>query len=378
MAHEIKTLDVVGLRGEQAWHGLGVVVEDDLTAQEAAQRFGLTWPVDQFPLSAVGPMAANTLEDAKRLYLAGNFAAACEGFQAFVDRLTPVKTHVANIRTEDCDGQNVTELLGVVGADYQVCQNQELAEFTDALAQTGKVVIESCGSLRNGKRVWFLARGEAFEVGGIDKVFPYILVSNGHDGSQAIRVTPTTVRVVCSNTLHLVIPREGSERHESAAISIRHSGQISDKLNEAKRALSYYGNTLAENVELFEKMQARKMEAEQGMQLFAESYSKFWEVATADDLSSSHEKIRHIAQNRAKRMEKASQAFMARYRDEQSKVATGGSAWAYFNAMTGFVQHDKTAAGKDDTARVSRRIESNLFGINSTRTQEVFSAALVG
>jgi|GEM_PF-6370454 len=194
MSHEIETLDTVGLRGEQAWHNLGVVIQDDLTAVQAAERFELTWPVDQDKLAAISRQASDALELAKRLYSEGRDSAALEGFKAFVDLLSPVTTHVANMRRGTHEGLDVNELLGIVGADYKVCQNQELAEFTDALAQTGKVVIESCGSIRNGKRVWFLARGDAFNVGGIDKVFPYILVSNGHDGTQAIRVTPTTVR----------------------------------------------------------------------------------------------------------------------------------------------------------------------------------------
>ena len=53
------------------------------------------------------------------------------------------------------------------------------------------------------------------------------------------------------------------------------------------------------------------------------------------------------------------------------------TAWGYLNAMTGFVQHDKGARGVDDADRVARRQESNLFGINSQRTQDVLGLALM-
>lgn len=298
-------------------------------------------------------------------------------FADYTDKLLDVDSHVANIRTADQDGQSIENLLGVVGADYSVCQNRELAEFTDALAQTGKVTIESCGSIRGGKRVWFLAKGESFKIGGVDEVFPYVLVSNGHDGTQAIRVTPTTVRVVCSNTLHMVIPQADiCERPDTAAISIRHSGKIADKLEQARRALEYYGSTLSRNRDLFEALQDRRMDQEQGLKMFADTYAAFWTVATPDELGSEDEKTKRLAENRMSRMQKASAAFLQRYTDEQEKLNQGDTAWAWFNAMTGYVQHDATAHGKDDSARVSRRIESNLFGVNARRTHEVLAATL--
>jgi phage/plasmid-like protein (TIGR03299 family) len=379
MSHEIETMDVVGLRGQQAWHRLGVVIQDNLTALEAAERFGLTWKVDGYPLFAESPKAAAALETLADVIQSGasggTILHALHEFQAL--RLE-VETHKANVRTSDNDGNPVNELLGVVGADYQVCQNRELAEFTDALAQSGKVTIESCGSIRNGKRVWFLAKGDAFTIGGTDEVLPYVLVSNGHDGGQSIRVTPTTVRVVCSNTLHMVIPNAEDmlTRPDSAAISIRHSGKISDKLQQAKRALAYYGDTLRRNRELFDMLQAKQFDQQQNLQLFADSYASFWEVATPDELSSADSKIRRIAENRMERMRKASDAFIQRYENEKRLTGLQDSAWLALNAMTGYIQHDKVARGSDDTDRVSRRMESNLFGINASRTNDVLAHCL--
>lgn len=347
MSHEIETLDTVGLKGQQAWHGLGVVIDDDLTAAQAAERFGLTWHVNQWRLTATGPNG-ETIE---------------------------VPSHVANVRPGTV--ADPFALLGIVGADYQVCQNRELAEFTDALAQTGTVVIESCGSIRNGKRVWFLARGEAFNVGGsADKVYPYVLVSNGHDGTQAIRVTPTTVRVVCSNTLHMVIPSaEGiGSRPDEAAITIRHSGKIADKLEQARRALAYYGNTLQRNRDLYDAMQAKRIDQETALKLFADTYAAFWEVATPEELADPA--TRRTAESRVERMRKASDAFMQRWCDEQTATGIGSTVWSAFNGVTGFVQHDKGARGKDDADRIARRTESNLFGVNAARTREVFASAL--
>lgn len=348
MGHEIEKLDKVGIVGDRGWHNLGRIIRPGYSAVEAGEELLMFEPIFGRPL----------------------FWKAEDG------SFWPVDSHVANV--QNVAGQSAHNLLGIVGADYSVCQNRELAEFTDALAQTGQVQIETCGTIRNGKRVWFLAKGESFNIGDRDEVHSYVLVSNAHDGTQAIRVTPTTVRVVCSNTLHMVVPRgdDMTDRPETAAISIRHCGKISDKLEQARQALAYYGDTMRRNRELFEAMQAKKMDQEGALKLFADTYAAFWEVATPEELSSTDAKIKATADNRMNRMQKASQAFLDRLAAENEKLGLGDTVWAAFNAMTGFVQHDKIARGTDDTDRVERRMESNLFGINATRTHEVLAHSL--
>jgi phage/plasmid-like protein (TIGR03299 family) len=373
MGHGIESSrDVVGLLHKQAWHNLGIVIHEELTAVEAAERFGMTKPVEQEPLTIIGAEARVSLEAAKRAAADGNAEAAVVHFLAFQAAIVPVETHVANVRHSD-DG---LDIHGIVGTGYQVCQNCELAEFTDALAQTGKVVIESCGSIMGGKRVWFLAKSESFEVGGTDTVHAYVLVCNSHDGSQSIKVVPTSIRVVCKNTYNLVVPEADGTRPESAAISIRHSGKISDKLEQARQALKYYGSIVYKNREMFEALAAKKVSRDQGIELFAGAYASEWTVATQEELDSDDLKVARTATNRFNRMKDAKKLFLKRYDEEVAKVGGEDSLWAYANAATGYIQHDVVARGTDDTVRVERRQHSNLFGLNSQRTHNVFAEAL--
>jgi hypothetical protein len=157
---------------------------------------------------------------------------------------------------------------------------------------------------------------------------------------------------------------------------IRHSGKIADKLEQAKRSLAHYGETLKRNRELFEALQAKKIEQADALKLFADVYAANWEVATPEELASPDIKVAKIAENRYERMRKASEAFLGRYRAESAALNLGDSAWAYFNALTGFIQHDKITRGADDQARVASRIESNLFGLNASRTHEALAATL--
>jgi hypothetical protein len=149
---------------------------------------------------------------------------------------------VANYRAD------VDHCLGIVGEGYVPIQNTELADFCEALAEEGDVVrCETAGSIRNGERVWFLLKGESFSVRKKDEVRPYICVSNGHDGWTALRCTPTTVRVVCSNTLHMVIPGKENEaglRVKEATFAASHTKLIKNRIEEAKLALQLYGRAL--------------------------------------------------------------------------------------------------------------------------------------
>lgn len=372
MAHGIETGDVVGLLNKQAWHNLGIVITDELTAVEAAERFGMVQPIEQDGLAVIGAEARAALARAKQAAAAGNAESAVIHFLHFQSELLPVETHVANVkRTADA-----SDILGIVGNSYAVCQNRELAEFTDAMAQTGKVVIESCGSIMGGKRVWFLARSDAFTIGSKDTVVPYVLVCNSHDGTQSIKVVPTSIRVVCKNTYNFVVPEVDGIRPDTAAISIRHSGKISDKLQQARKALEYYGSIVQRNQDMFEALAEKQVSRNQGIELFAGAYASEWAVATQEELDSDDARIARTATNRFVRMQKAKALFLQRYDDEVVEVGGRDSLWAYANAATGYIQHDVVARGGDDTKRVEQRQHSNLFGLNSERTNNVFAEAL--
>ena len=195
---------------EKPWHGLGTIVAEAPDSKEALGLAGLDWQVIQ-----------------KKIYTS--------------DR-KPVQGYLANVR--DTDGQ----LLGVVSDRYRVVQNEDAFAFTDALLGEG-VRYETAGSLQSGRRVWMLAKlpNEYIILG--EQISPYLVFSNTHDGSGAIKVAMTPVRVVCSNTLNLAL--HTTKRCWSA----KHTTNIAEKLDEARETLlfaeSYMSALGAEFEELF-------------------------------------------------------------------------------------------------------------------------------
>jgi phage/plasmid-like protein (TIGR03299 family) len=174
------------------WHGLGVKVEESPTSKDALTLSGLNWNVVQ-----------------KSIFTNDN-------------ELIP--NYKVNIRETD------NKILGVVTDRYKIVQNHEAFAFTDSLLGEG-VTYETAGSLQDGKKIWMLAKlPESYKILG-DNVSPYLLFSNSHDGSGAIKVAMTPIRVVCQNTLNLAI-------HDAKRIwTTNHTGDITLKLKEAMKTL---------------------------------------------------------------------------------------------------------------------------------------------
>lgn len=78
----------------------------------------------------------------------------------------------------------------------------------------------------------------------------YLLLSNVHDGSGAVSVRITPIRVVCQNTLNLAMEKG------SSAISIRHTRNLSRNLTEAqaKELHILIDRVFDEATELFQAM----------------------------------------------------------------------------------------------------------------------------
>lgn len=192
MAHNIESMFYTR---EKPWHGLGTMVQEAPTSSEALRLAGLDWTVDGRPI-----------------YTA-------EGEQ--------IDNYKVNVRSSD------NAVLGVVTDRYTICQNSNAFEFTDELIG-GDVRYETAGSLRGGRRIWLLAKMPNTTVAG-DDVEPYLCFTNTHDGTGAVRVCMTPVRVVCNNTLNIALSCA------KRSWSVTHVGDIQEKITEAKIALELAG-----------------------------------------------------------------------------------------------------------------------------------------
>jgi len=270
-----------------------------------------------------------------------------------------VPNHALQLR-EDID-----KVMSVTSSSYRPVQNNEMAEFCELLCEDNQVKVESAGSIRNGEKVWFLLKGDEFAVGKKDDaIFPYILVSNGHDGSTSFRVTPTTVRVVCSNTLHMVIG-EGN-RMTNSAISIRHTQQVKSRVAQARHALKHYQETTVANKKIMQELHSKPVTRENMEEFFLECYTHDFEPIAADPKNAKEEKNRQKAKD-------TFQVVQARF-EEEKKIA-GDTYWNAFNAYSWTMQHGLKIRTRNGISVSDKRVDDNLFGDGQKRTLHALKIA---
>ena len=215
---------------EPAWHGLGTVLESEVSTAEMLKVAHLAdWNV--------------RLEDI----------------------VMPGRTHrnyFATVRTNPFDGEN--DVLGVVGERYNVLQNEELFAFGDNILDGARW--ETAGSIKNGTVVFgslALERESVIDKNGVaDKVNTYLLVHTSHDGSLAIQASITPVRVVCQNTLNMAVGARGKGAKQS--FRIRHTHTVQGKVQAAREALGLAHKYMDE----FDKQAAALFEREVNAEKF--------------------------------------------------------------------------------------------------------------
>jgi phage/plasmid-like protein (TIGR03299 family) len=140
-----------------------------------------------------------------------------------------VREEFAVVRTNPFDGEK--DVLGFVGGRYTVFQNEEVMTFAqDVIGSLGRW--ETMGSINGGTQVFgsLIVPQEVVldPKGRGDVVRQYLLAAASHDGSMALTVMNTPVRVVCQNTLNVAL--SGARQ----AFKIKHTTSMSGKVQTAR------------------------------------------------------------------------------------------------------------------------------------------------
>ena len=292
MAHEIDQTTgraAVFVTGEPAWHRLGTVIEQATTSAEAIGLAGLDWRVEQWPVRAFDP--DNNSQEAG------------------------IPDTVANVRTD------TKAVLGVVGRRYRVFQNHEAFDFMDGLVGDKLAMYETAGSLHGGKRVWMLARiPKEYRAGADDLIKPYVLLTNTHDGSQALRMIPTTVRVVCQNTLNLAMREAGVN-----GLTVTHHPKLDSRIAEARTKLGIIAARFDQFDEELHVMLSRTFGIDE-----AQGYFK--ELAGVDTA--------HQTDRQKKTREEVYGRMLANFDNERNTLSgIRHTPWAAYNAVSEWADH---------------------------------------
>jgi phage/plasmid-like protein (TIGR03299 family) len=172
--HLVNTMAYVG---QTPWHGLGNQLSPSQPIEVWMKQAGMDWAI----------------ESADVRFVSGNAGTNLGSIHAFPEQKVLYRS-------------DSKVPLSVVSSRYQVVQPRQILEFYRDLTEVGGFELETAGVLKDGKKLWALARtGQSVSLKGKDTVNGYLLLATACDGTLATTAQFTSVRVVCNNTLAIAL-----------------------------------------------------------------------------------------------------------------------------------------------------------------------------
>lgn len=323
MAHNITETDGAVFNKKAAWHGLGIVIHNDMSPTDAMEISGLNWTVSKTSSVYAGD-------------------AQSDDYNAIIR-----------------DDNNT--ILSIQSPDYQVIQNSEVFDMAYNLGANIKV--ESALSINGGRRLVVLCNtGTMDGASSNDTIEKYMAFINSHDGTLAHSVMPTSIRIVCQNTLSMAMA-SGYKK----AFRITHTGDIKKKQQAMADALKFYQQT----GKLFEEKVSTLVRKE----LTKADIQKFWmdvwgmletPIVTNPQTESEYSNYLKATTTIAK--------WAETFDSERQSLNSTANMWLVANAVTKELQHRIPARGKKPTFESAAY--NNLLGKNQDATIDVMKYAL--
>jgi len=287
---------------EVPWHGLGKKVDNYLTSEEAIKAAGLDWTVDPVNL-----------------------------FHNFQGNRIMVEGKVGLRRNTD------GRILSVLSPEYKPVQNAKAFEFFDSVVGTKSAIYDTAGSLRNGQKIWILAKVTgAISVKG-DQVDKYIVLMNSHDGTVALKMFFTPVRVVCMNTLNAA--EAGAARIET--FYAKHTGNIATRMERAREILGMTNKFYEEFAEQANRLANAQLPPAQLPKLLAAAFGTTGAIRPEDVVNFSD----FGTTRRINEMEKIYELFGGSGKGLDIPNIRG-TKWAAYNAIVEYIDYAKQFRGK--------------------------------
>lgn len=316
MAHLVEQMFSVK---ETPWHGLGHIVQEAPNSEEALKIAGLDWSVSKRPV-----YVADT----------NGIQVELEGYKAI---------------TRDSDNQ----VYNVLSDNYEPLQNKEAFTFFDQFVENKLARYETAGSLDQGRKVWILAsiNKDPIKIGANDDVLKFLMLSNAHDGTMAVRVGFTPIRVVCANTLRLA-----HDDGRSQFMRINHGKSVASNLNLLSDAINLADRKFEATAELYRKLASTHINKDDLAQFVYLTFQTH-KIANPESRAAREKKMLEIV---TKNFETGRGADL---------VSANGTLWGAYNAVSEYLNYER---GKEQDTR----LKALWFGYSAQVNQQALNAAI--
>ncbi|WP_175787333.1 DUF932 domain-containing protein [Burkholderia anthina] len=317
--HLVQTMAYVGA---EPWHGLGNKLAPKQPLEVWAQAAGMDWQIEEAEV---------------RFVAAGGRSLG--SIHAFPEQKVLYRS-------------DTKMPLSVVSARYQVVQPSTILEFYRDLTEVGGFELETAGVLKEGRKLWALARtGQSGMLKGKDEINGYLLLATACDGTLATTAQFTSVRVVCNNTLQIALD------HNVGAVKVPHRSQFD--ATAVKRQLGIAVSSWDAFMARTKALSERKI-----TDSTAEAFLR--RVLTYSTASGTDREALAVNERAIKAV---GQLYTGRGKGA-ALASASGTAWGLLNAVTEYVDHHRRARSDD------HRLDAAWFGAGATLKQKAWDEAM--
>lgn len=334
MAHNLEFNERKGTHSmfsvqEIPWHGLGQIVENALTSKQAIE-------------------AANLDFEVKKI----------RNHVKFNGRDIVSPDSYSTLRTD-----NAT-VLGTVGNDYTVVQNNEVFEFFDSIVGEGKAIFQTAGVIGKGEQIFVTAKlPKSVVINNIDLIEQYLVLSNTHDGTRSIEVLFTPIRVVCNNTLQAAL---NSSKNR---VRIRHTKSAKEKLAIAGTVLGIQEDLLKNQNKIYNRLAEKQIDEgifkEYLVKVFLndKELKRLTQIGGVDKIH----KMEELSTQKKNILTTVSKYYVNG--PGQNEKGVLNTMWGAYNSITGYYQNVKPFT---DT---SKKVTTNFYGTNFNNMNKALNIA---
>lgn len=302
-----------------------------------------------------------------------------------------IKTHAATVCNES------DQTIGVVGKDYGVIQNQSGLEILDLVTNSSvsgsPIKIVSAGLVHNFEPYIQTRLGSDARIDGDNSETEfYAFFHNTHDGSSAMKVTFTAIRVICQNTFNANLKAK-DEEGKFAGMMFRHSKNVNVRVDLSRQESIDDIQARIEQLNFFKKEYIERMNSYRLAKVTEDDINKF--VA---NLFIDKQEIRDLAAKNGynydtlmvptkggdeKALATVTKNKIKRFRDilesgDGQDTNRGTRLWL-FNATTNYFSHDSYGDFyKDDLlTRATKRFDSMMKGSAYIKMNSVYKVLAV-
>ena len=296
-----------------------------------------------------------------------------------------IKTHAATVCNES------DQTIGVVGKDYGVIQNQSGLEILDLVTNSSvsgsPMKIVSAGLVHNFEPYIQARLGSDARIDGDNSETEfYAFFHNTHDGSSAMKVTFTAIRVICQNTFNANLKAK-------TGMMFKHSKNVNVRVDLSRQESIKDIQARIEQLNIFKQEYIDRMNSYRLTKVTEKDINEF--VA---NLFIDKQEIRDLAAKNGynydtlviptkggdeKEFPTVTKNKIKRFRDIlESGDGQDTNRWTrlwLFNATTNFLSHDSygNAINDDETARATKRFDSMMKGSAYNKMNAVYELLAV-